>query len=119
MLVYRVVDEDGKSPYYYGLCKSIGMPVSYSNQHPDPSDDVLGGWVQPWEYCGFHSLQQLHWWFGDWFEELDAAGAVVRVFEVDEQYVRKGLRQVVFCLEEAVLVEEMTFEKAFDKMLEG
>lgn len=118
MLVYRVVDKDGDSPYYGNLCDSIGMPCGYSTQHPDPEKDGIG-WVNWYEYCGFESLVALYNWFGEWFEELDDAGALVRVYQVPDSEVRKGRKQLVFRLNSSIHVETFTFEEVFDKLMEG
>lgn len=104
MLVYRVEHaKHGHGPYRSSEMVNEGcvklskelMDAFSLDTHPVPCLDGIHD-LDSEEYCGFESLYQLHDWFGRYLQDLHIAGYHVAVFDVPENTVRKGNKQVVF-----------------------
>lgn len=67
--------------------------------HPPPDwDDIYN--IHWSEYCGFSSLDDLFQWFDDyWVMKLSEHDFRVRVYEIDETFVREGRHQAVAMLQ--------------------
>lgn len=109
MRVYRLETEQGT-----GVFES-GAAYPYSDQSgwrctdpPNPYYDQGLGHIYSTEYCGFESIEQLLIWFGaiDSYHILEEYGIFVRIYELDDQHVRRGQYQVVFFRHLAKIVEE-------------
>lgn len=111
MLVYRIATEtDGKKypigPYQWGGGEDLDYmcQVHTDSKHPTPNRDGLG-WMEGHEFCGFKSMRSLNRWFNGFHEVLRNEGFKLYIYEVEQQFVRIGRRQVVFSLDYAKLVE--------------
>ena len=74
---------------------------------PAPCDDVNGwhfGDTRDEMSFGFQHYTDMTRWFDGWIEDLDYAGYVVAIYEVDAEYVMFGRLQVAFEREHAELL---------------
>ena len=104
MMIYRVEHRtEGFGPYIPRWDKLTDGELDLrqravmdhqDDDHPEPWEDGLGLTISPAEFCCFVSL-----------DLLEAAGFGVAVYEVAEEYVRRGYRQSVFARSEATLLE--------------
>jgi hypothetical protein len=91
MLIYRVENPSKRGPY-----ASWAMLDYDQGTQPAPYDDGLKT-VEPREFFGFKSLEQLTEWFSERNREyLHNAGFRVRVYKCPDHVVRHGNRQIVF-----------------------
>lgn len=65
------------------------------DQHPPPSSDGIFNFSKD-HYCGFDSLQALFDWFERYLEELQDHDYHVAVFEVEDDDIKHGGKQVMF-----------------------
>lgn len=111
--VYRLQDREGGGPYngraynakrsiYYGdVVADELMPSYWSNNretHPEPEGDGMYKPDSAYIY-GFNSPQQLARWFYRQKNDphlLDMMGLIVKEYEVEEQDVVYGNRQLAF-----------------------
>jgi hypothetical protein len=101
--VYRVEHiEYRHGPYYSaGMCKrhkalSVRMCEATTTNQPLPLEDGLNDVMSCHLYFGFNSLISLLDWFILWLDELEEHDYHVAVFNVDEDDVTVGGRQVLF-----------------------
>lgn len=82
------------------------MAMSHTDDdHRSPHLDSRILDIFPEEYCGFTSEEALYEWFANWTAALDAAGFLVRTYEVPRAEVRCGANgQVVFTMGAARLL---------------
>ncbi|WIC39362.1 hypothetical protein vFB297_1550 [Pseudomonas phage vFB297] len=103
-VVYRVECRNGEGPYVNGCMGDS----SSSLRRPVPEHDGIPS-VRSFEHFAFTSPSQLDDWFGDAYDQLaEYSSAIIKVYEVESQYVRTGLRQCVFRRDAAVCVKEVT-----------
>lgn len=76
------------------------------DHEPPPCRDGLGN-IYDYEVCGFTDLDALFSWFRVGMDKMRAAGFLLHVYDVDEDYMRKGNKQVVFDPSGATLVDTM------------
>lgn len=110
MIVYRVEHSDGHGPYNFSTAEgeirtgdmaelNARLCVAHNDSaHPSPREDNVPncmGWTIP-GVCGFESLSALAAWFEGWGQELADHGFMIKVFEIDAQWVSAGNRQLVF-----------------------
>jgi hypothetical protein len=105
--ILRVEDAKGLGPYNYNR-HTIEMRRAHNGnwKTPSPYDDGLGNRMTGCMYFGFESEQAFRSWFGGWEAELDAAGYFLTEWEVEEEYVRRGGKQLVFERGRATKVRE-------------
>lgn len=87
----------GSGSLAYQVCLSLRDAHSTCTCHPPPSTDP--GIDRPpfyEEICGFDSREKLDKWFHGFRGKLKAAGFVVNKYEVPEDAVVVGERQVIF-----------------------
>ncbi|QGK90274.1 hypothetical protein QE345_gp115 [Pseudomonas phage vB_PA45_GUMS] len=104
-VVYRVECRNGEGPYV-----NYGMEIDTSStpERPVPEHDGIPD-VRHFEYFAFTSPKQLDDWFGDYYSNLtEHSSASIKMYEVDRQHVRTGIRQCVFRKDAAVCVKEGT-----------
>jgi hypothetical protein len=126
VLVWRVEKADtysaagSRGPY--GAC---GFDSTHNDMktHPSPFKDealvksktpvrwnadpkMLG--IRNEEYCGTASLRELAEWFRGYGKVLADKGFKVVALAVDEQFVRRGRRQLVFVREKARVIHSMS-----------
>lgn len=122
MRVYRVAfDHGGETPIgpyrvedlryrdrYDALCDvsdDLGSD-HMDDEHPSPwFEPALGHYIADEECCCFTSLRRMRSWFKGWRRKLHEVGFELWVYEVPEEYVRRGDYQAVFEIDEAALVE--------------
>lgn len=106
-VVYRIECKNGEGPYVNGcMTNSSSTP-----ERPVPEHDGIPD-VRYFEYFAFTSPRQLDDWFGDEYDVLSFySTARIRVYEVDKQHVRVGIRQCVFRKEEADCVQEVSIDQ--------
>ncbi|MFE9381760.1 hypothetical protein ACFYMO_00765 [Streptomyces sp. NPDC007025] len=76
------------------------------SHHPAPFHDAALCSIQPWEVCGFVSLEALLDWFESYLKVLDESQFRVWVYELPDDVVRVGrFGQAVFPTAGAVGVE--------------
>lgn len=114
MKVYRWENENGRGPYIGGNLRLGNILRRRHNDrkyYPNPSHDGLG-YIYPAEVCGFRSLRQMHKWFSpDDIRLLMRYGYKLVVYDVDEENIRFGRKQIVFNKEEAKPVREVKLRK--------
>lgn len=113
MIVYRVENDNGRGPYRPGwnqdnidlsidqsiLATEIGNAHNDDNLRPAPWIDGIKNWDFDDLYeprFGFMSIGELIQWFDGWLDFLELYGYSFRAFEIEDQYVIVGKRQVVF-----------------------
>lgn len=117
MLVYRVELEDGLGPYISDrnlpedrmrevrrVCRLLGRH-SLSRQHPIVHFDVFGT-VTDDHYCGFLSVAELKTWFRGFIATFRRAKYFLATYEVEEEFVLIGSKQVAFVKDEAALLSK-------------
>lgn len=113
--VLRIELDNGEGPYQHEVESAYGWnvwegtwwPPDYRH-HPTPANDGIEGygryslseydkpqWWEEWQ-CGFATREQLHDWFAGIEESLDAHGFHLSIYEVPEEDVKLGDRQVIF-----------------------
>jgi len=108
MLIYRFEDEAGDG-IYGGVFYEAGL-TNDAKRHPAPWKDPKLNWntnAGGYDrfFFGFSSLWSLRRWFRKNERQLlEWAGAVLRVYEVSEEFVNVGRQQVVFIKEHATVV---------------
>ncbi|AYN56931.1 hypothetical protein HOU45_gp46 [Microbacterium phage Armstrong] len=125
-IVYRVEDVNGDGPYQYKYDKGWGAGIEESpafirdlydsdryspNPHPAPTHDGIAHPIDFTEVFGFETLTQLGAWMlrePEDAHKLTIAGYQVTVYEVLDQDVRRGRRQVVFKKRHAMVVRSYT-----------
>lgn len=121
MLIYRVEHPtDGKGPYNghdWPLRHMMGSDHSSlgrkGSEHPSPStiDSGLPG-IRYGQKCACDSAKSLFRWFTGWWEDLHAAGFVVRVIQVNPDATAVGRHgQVVYDTEGSVLTRTYPIHK--------
>ena len=95
-IVCRIENEDGVGPYktLTPLCERLREDHSPSPLHPNVFRDVIG-WAES-QICGFSSLESYRKWFKGYFEDLEADGMRLNVYNVPDKYVFYGKYQVTF-----------------------
>ena len=110
MLVYRVETEGGLGPYI-----GCGMDGPASDRHPMPwNDPGLGpqrDWPEPSRF-GFHTLQSYLAWFDGFERRLNGMGCGVTMYEVADEHVVVGAKQLVFNPEKATRLARYTAAEA-------
>lgn len=106
-VVYRVEDSKGSGPYmsHYNLME---MSIKHSDsKHPEPFDDDMDSTENfTADYvCGFSSVSKAKQWFKGFRRLLDKKGFKLSVYEVPEEHVMRGRRQVVFKKDGAKLLK--------------
>lgn len=108
MLIYRFEDEY-ENGVYDGLYFEVGL-VNEPHRHPDPRKDTKLDWDDCKSgherfYFGFASVWSMRQWFRKSEREaLAERGGVVKIYEVNDEYVRVGSRQATFIKDEATVV---------------
>lgn len=121
MIVYRVEDEHGNGPYvarvrgYNGprtrAAERLGRLLRDQHgwgdhDHPSPAEDGIAVPEHRDTYvCGFASLDQATQWFAGWGERLYTGGYDLMAYDVPDEHVRVGDRQVMFDTHHAVVPE--------------
>ncbi|ALT58443.1 hypothetical protein PaoP5_164 [Pseudomonas phage PaoP5] len=107
-VVYRVECRNGEGPY---VNCGMGINTSSTPERPVPEHDGIPD-VRHFEYFAFTSPKQLDDWFGDYYSNLtEHSSASIKMYEVDRQHVRTGIRQCVFRKDAAVCVKEVTIDQ--------
>lgn len=73
--------------------------------HPHPDRD-FSDWDWPGRAFACYSEQAVLNWFSGYLEELAELGFILAIYEVGEDYVSRGNKQLAFDPHHAVLVEE-------------
>lgn len=103
--ILRVENNDGGGPYCRVVHTSDEMHAmldrhSCCKEHPTPFQHGEPWWWEPSNYrmvCGFENKQQLDQWFTpEEIHTLQDNGFGVAVYQVEEQYIGFGRRQIVF-----------------------
>ena len=118
MRVYRVETAEGTGVYNaVGGFRLGGMSSGW--RHPGPMREGLMEGVMRGYVCGFRSLAQGGRWFSvdpevarhvEEMPEMNPSGLAVSVYEVPEEAVLHGKRQVMFDKEEAELIDVLPVE---------
>lgn len=124
VLVWRV-EKDLDSAWSRGPYGACGFDSTHNDMktHPSPfRDEALDkdAWdvrvrgagkhlaIRDEEYCGTASLRELAEWFRGYGKVLADKGFKVVALAVDEQFVRRGRRQLVFVREKARVIHSMS-----------
>lgn len=107
MLVYRIQDAFGDGPYNNdGQVPGLGDAHTDGGIHPPPDmDGIEYSWDWDEYVCGFGSMPAMLWWFDGWLDKLHYHYHALTIWEVDEEYVREGRKQVMFNRDMADLIE--------------
>jgi hypothetical protein len=105
MIVYRC-----ESPNYLSEGNQHEHPYTKRKSWsplPSPEHDEIG-WINQDEVCGCRSLKQFHKWWpkGKWITKKPKN--MYLIFDVPDEYVRKGNTQVVFYREHAKIIGALT-----------
>lgn len=121
MFVWRVQNVDGYGPYSveHKYCDAVKKAHDDVLKHPVPCMDgipefdtlELKGLLDDRWVCGFDSLEKLQVWFEGWLDKLVSVGFLIYQFEVAENSLYKGQRQILFLKEEAKLITDNPDEK--------
>ncbi|MHC4371273.1 MAG: hypothetical protein ACYSW8_26975 [Planctomycetota bacterium] len=76
------------------LAHKLGTEFDWDHNPPPPYDGIKDHGDD--HYCGFASLDDLFIWFNRWLEDLQENDYHVTVFEVEDEDVLKGRKQVMF-----------------------
>lgn len=95
--------------YMSGLAKAAGIlnvnEHAHEGRHPSPSQDGIDLMDTTGHVSGFKDMQQLLDWVGvENIGRLQAAGGIIRVYDVASQHVLYGGKQVMFALAQALPV---------------
>ncbi len=108
MLVYRVEHEEyGIGPYQIRHSGNVQkflnrMGADHSaygykgDQHPMPAFDGIEDFDTDYDYCGFESMEALVKWFDGYLLGLARYGFVVRIYDVPDDEVQLGVKQLAF-----------------------
>lgn len=111
--VYRLEDSQGRGPYsgetdrLSAMAKTHNSGGEFRHRTPVPEEDGICARVAPEDYFGFESLGALFEWFDGYAQSLHENGFFASVYEVDNEKVKRGKRQLVFVKHEAVLVDRI------------
>lgn len=112
--VYRVEDPEGRGPYSSYLAHMNYMKHSGGRDYPErertpaPSEDGFSHRdISAHHFFGFASLGELFAWFDGYAQELHRNRYRIAVYEVGDEFVIYGVRQVVFVREEAAEVSSL------------
>lgn len=121
--IWRVEREsDGVGVYWSDIVKTAISTLGISetdfhrskhnpyNDHPiSPKFCDLGPILRKEWFCGFISLDQLYNWFSNPMlnVQIMKLGGVIRIYEVDEDFVMHSPRQAMFCKAAATFIDEM------------
>jgi len=87
--IYRIEHPtNGYGPYQSkisGFCYSK-HPVMRKHDEQDPTRPIVRDFIEPDEYCGFLSLQDLHRWFKGCLYDLFVAGFKIVKYEVSDYF---------------------------------
>lgn len=112
MRVYRVENCDGRGPYTSGR-DLREMTVSHNSNlaaYPVFYRDINIDYSEARKcHCGFISINQLLQWFDGFYTLLSNNGFKVTIWEVEEEFVKIGKKQLCFRKEQSVLVEIREF----------
>lgn len=102
MLVFRLEADNGLGPYANfnslpGVVEAIRKTGSFGDmdRRPLPKKDGIEE-ITSKHFFGFESIEKLHEWFGEDLTAYTDAGFVVNCYDVREERVVKGNRQVAF-----------------------
>lgn len=110
MKVYRIEHEtENYGPYNGKIDCNMWQSVNHTaaNGRPNPYAD---NWIilEVTDYCGFKTLTQLKRWFTKKERSnLKKLGFVVKVFDISEDKVKLGDKQVVFKRDDAKLINSV------------
>lgn len=105
--LHRIENEEGKGPYLFAHL----FPFLFQKRKPSPFAPD-----EPWHrvaeacwkkhQCAFSSQEQmLHWFSREEIELMREHGFLHRVYEVDQDYVLKGVHQYTFQKDKAIRLE--------------
>jgi ribosome modulation factor len=112
MLVYRVASpkkDCGGIPVgpYATRSEAWESDMAWAHgddDHPGPYRDGDLGDIRSYEFCAFESMDGLNAWFEGWLDKLNESGYLVHVYEVAEEYIRRGRVQILVNLAMGTLV---------------
>jgi len=110
MLVYRVQNADNIGPYHAGYGYTwMTRDHATTERHPSPYEDGMDDFRLYSEMrCGFDSLAKLRTWFCN--EELSNLGELgfrIVVWDVADDAVIRGHKQVAFNPKDAIVVSSI------------
>ena len=120
MLIYRIesLDDSRKGPWnnddnaaYYAHCVADRLGVISPYRHPTPGNDGID---IDWEdVCGLPSLDAYRTWFAHpkVRAELYKHNMHMRVYDVPDHLIKKGMLQVCFRIHDATSVRLATKEE--------
>ena len=119
MKVYRWENAKGYGPYIdnnISLGDTLRRRHHDTKYHPGPCQDGGLEHIYPTEVCGFRSLRQMHKWFSpDDIKLMMRYRYKLVVYDIDEEDIRFGRKQVVFKKKEAKPVREVKLRKVKPK----
>ncbi len=97
MKVYRVEHRESQiGPYQGNAVDDSTLDYYWSSKHPGPKEDGIPD-PQRTEHFGFKSVRQLLDWFLLWdIWAWKKQGFAVYKYDISDEYVRLGGRQLVF-----------------------
>lgn len=106
IIVYRVENWQGEGPYranYRTTSLNYLSGDDWDFYNPLPYSDGLPN-LDKDDVCGFANFTAFFAWFGHTLRELSINGCFLCEFEIEERYVIKGRRQLIFKRDKAKLV---------------
>lgn len=111
MRVYRI-EKQGWGPYSApSRCESlVEMLYEYytfnKKQHPKPNEDGIEGWTEGRHIFGFANRRDLVRWFPYHIRRtLHKHGFALAVYEVEDEHVKRGGKQVAWAIAHGRLME--------------
>jgi hypothetical protein len=105
MIVWRVEDATGRGPYNSRYFTAAGLDKHQGMEYPTPGEESI--LYMPGGRCGFVSRAKLAEWFKvDCRRKLHEFGFGISVFEVSEEDVYEGRKQVIFDITQAKLISK-------------
>lgn len=118
VILYRLEHKDSGLGPFLGKDRSLvnkinmGNVFNYGNllRYPRPEDDkFIDRWITREERVACKSIEQLKYWFEDWFEKLKPDGFIVVKLTIDDRDTTYGKHQVLYIYEEVLHKEVVNF----------
>ncbi len=107
MLVYRFENIMGDGPYAQEGMENLDIKHSSSLTRLPPDLDGIWDWNPEIHRCACISLDSLKKWFKGFLRQLKRNEFKIVVYDVPEELVLFGIKQIVFEKKDAKFIEEI------------